>query len=292
MQSNGCKYSLSGYNKLLGVVKPTHVLGFWDIANAERTYVTLQHDPKHMPSGILGVVGNWFYTPVDDWKPDLSYFGCWEMSYKYIPLPSYAYQIVRKFATAMENSLMNSQIIVAAIETPQVIEVGHVQDPKLGPVWYYLWASTWRKAATPCEIKGVPKFFISMSTFEIHPTQYRFMDRICDANTRKQWMYIGPGRSHHMAKLLNLLADCLEWIHCSADGNVIPNWDKMTEWISSIRPSYEPEIWDRRHAFARGNKDDEFFTVESIYGSTYEHMQFDKLKVPYIAEVNSWIDDQ
>lgn len=281
------RFALCCYNKLIGCRYPVHVLGWWDVANGERTYVNIQSS-NQSATGVIACLGRWFYTHLDEWKPDSEYFGAWEMGREWLPIPSYAYGIIRRLSASIEGAFMSSDFITKAMLEPQIVDIGYAPDPKMGPMYYYAFCSTWKKGRASCEPQGIPKFFIAMLPFELHKSQYKFIHTICDSTHRKQWMYIGPGRTYHMCKLLHFAADAMEWVHCHHDGTKVPRWDNLVEHVAERRKIYEPEIWDRR--LAHCDKGNEFRNLSEIYHGTWDHLQFDRKSIAFLPHVDSWID--
>lgn len=282
------RLALCNFNKLIGSRYPVHVLGYWDVANGERTYVTLQSS-NQSATGVIACLGRWFYTHLDEWKPEVEYYGSWEMGREWLPIPSYAYAILRRLSSSIEGAFMNADLITRAMQEPQIVDIGYAPDPKMGPMYYYAFCSVWKKGRASCEPAGIPKFYIAMLPFELHASQYKFINTICDSTHRKQWMYIGAGRTYHMCKLLHFAADCMEWVHAYHSGKNIPNWDALVEFVAQRRSHYEPEIWDRRLDYC--DQKGEFRNISEVYKGTWEHLQFDRKALSYMPHVDSWIDE-
>lgn len=285
------RYALSNYNRVMLTARQNNVLGYWDTANAERIYVHLSQNLNLKGAPMEGMISHWTYSLIQDWRPDLEWFGCWELGATHLPFSAAHYNIPKRMAAAIEGAYENPELIAKATREPQLVDMAYIVHDVHGPLYYYCWAGVYKEGKCTGEPKGLPKFIVLALPFEVHPSQYRFLDKITKSQRGKRFCYCGPGRSLFMAKLLMFLGDCLEWVNCFADGKVVPKWYELVEHVDLMRPNYEPTIWDRRLAYCRGIKD-EFLNTEDVWpGNSQDQWQFDRNALKMIPGCHGFIDD-
>lgn len=284
------KNCLSPYNALLGVRFPLHMLGYWSTTKNQRHIVALQSRADHGVRGLTIALGRYYYSTLDRWKPENEYYGCWEQSFKYMLIPSFAYNILRRMTTTIENTFNDPNFWIKANAEPQVIDIGVSQDSLRGTTYYYCFCARWTPDKEYAFVRSpLPHFFIAQLPYELHHSQFRNICSILNTTFKKQFITIELERTYFMVKLLHFAADVLEWIHVNHNGVSIPIIEELLEWIESRRPEYEPTVWDEFLNFCDGKG--ELRRTEEIYPHIGEHYQYNTKVANWVPKFNTWIDD-